>query len=286
MTGFGHATATHDEWCLSVEVRAVNHRGLDVRARVPAEHARLTKTVTEAISARLTRGRVEVNVALANERASADLTFDASRAATVLDAARQFAVDHELAVDITLGDLISVPGIVTAASPALPTTALVESLLTTALKEAVDGLLEARESEGTQLHKVLRARLGTLDELTDQIAARTDDASARLRSALHDRLQAASVVVDDQRLAQEVALLADRADVHEELDRLRAHTSRARELLDAGGSVGRKLDFLCQELNREANTVGSKTQDAQTAHIVVELKSEIERVREQVQNLE
>ena len=232
MTGFGRGEAEAAAARISVEVRTVNHKGLDVRARLPRELAGLEPEVQRRTRAALSRGRVTVHVELHRGSAAPSVSFDAARAAPLLRELRAFAAAEGLAPP-TLHDL-----------------------------------------------------LAALTHLVQAIAARAGGASDRLRRQLESRLQELQPPVDETRLAQEVAILAERADVTEELDRLGAHLKHCAALLDSGAAVGRKLDFLCQELNREANTVASKCQDAETAHLVVELKANIERLREQVQNAE
>jgi uncharacterized protein (TIGR00255 family) len=282
MTGFGTAFRDAAGLRAVVEVKSVNYKGLDVKVRLPREAAALEGDIVHHVKARLERGRVEVGVALAAIDA-VDVHTEAVQ--RVVMQARALAAVLDVHTDLSTGDLVRALLSVRGEPPRVDVEVAKPALLG-ALGGALDGLIDARGAEGTALRAVVLQRLTVLQEHGEQLRLRTALAPARLADKLRARIEAAGLSLDPVRVAQEAALLADRIDVSEELERLEAHVLRARVLAMGTGPAGRQLDFLCQELLREANTLGSKCQDAAAAHLVVELKSEIERLREQVQNIE
>lgn len=282
MTGFGRAQREVDGLRATCEVKTLNHKGLDVKVRLPRDAAALEPQVLSKVKAVLERGRVEIAVEV---EAPAGPAFDSAAVHELLAQVRALAASVDAKADLTAGDVLQAA----LASGRRDASAVrwerASGPLLLVVDDALAALVSAREAEGLALAAVLEARVTTIDVLRQKLMERTGDAPRRLAEKLRARIDAAGVDVDPGRLAQEVALLADRADVTEELERLAAHVEQARTLI-ASPSPGRKLEFLCQELLREANTLGSKCQDAPTAHLVVELKTEIERLREQVQNAE
>jgi uncharacterized protein (TIGR00255 family) len=289
MTGFGRASGSDGDVTVRCELKSVNHKSIDVRARLDGRLGPVEQTLTAKVRDRFSRGRVELNLEVQLGGAAARrVRFDKESAARLADELWDFQhqrpkVEGPLTIDafLTRGELFVV-------EEGEVDPARLESLALEVLDDAMDDLHEARTREGAGLADELDRRLASCATHVAAIADRAEGVSARLRKKLEQRLSDADLQlpVSEERIAQEIALLADRADVAEELARLDLHLSRFREIADGDGPVGRKLDFLCQELNREANTVGSKCSDAETAHTVVELKSEIERIREQVQNVE
>jgi uncharacterized protein (TIGR00255 family) len=293
MTGFGVGeaplapAAAPPAGKVTVEIRAVNHRYLDVRVRAPNQLPDLG-TMAEAFArARLNRGRFDVTVR-AEGLALAEMVIDRERARSVYAALK--AMRDELApeAEVPLSLLGAVPDLF------VPSVERQGDVLRTALSRAFDDAIasldEMRLREGVALGDDLVRRLATVRKLSQSIGERSplviDVYRKRLKERA-DRLRVASdVEIDSGRLEQELALFADRIDVAEELTRLDSHTAHFEALLAAPGGVGRRLDFLLQEMAREANTIGSKSQDVAIAHAVVELKAEIERMREQVQNVE
>jgi uncharacterized protein (TIGR00255 family) len=276
MTGFGRAVVD----VVACEVRTLNHKGLDIKVRVPhgsvhsswgAFEAKAIATVKSACE----RGRVDVIFEVAQSPSSSSVNVDDVRA--FIESARALAKSLGVTGDVTASDVMR--ALAARKSEAAPS--VDERALAAALATALTACTAARDAEGAVLERHVRERLDAIGVLKDKVRARTEAAPARLAEKLRARVDASGVVVDPARLVQEVALLAERVDVTEELERLGAHVSLGRAL-----TSGRKLDFLCQELLREANTIGSKCQDADAAHLVVELKAEIERLREQVQNVE
>ena len=284
MTGFGRATGTVQGWGVVVEAKSVNHKGLDVKLRLPRSLSADEPALLTLVRARLERGRVDVVVDLLPP-VTGGAVVDSGRVAAVVEAARQMAAQHPL-VDarLTAADVLRVPGVLTEASP--PPTEALSSTTTELLSTALAALQTARALEGAGLYRELASRRDRCALLVEEIARRTATSVEEKRSKLQDRLQQIlGEHLEPARLAAEVAVLAERVDVAEELARLRLHLEHLDTLLSSS-SPGRKIDFLCQELMREANTTASKCQDGETARSVVELKAEIERLREQAQNIE
>ncbi len=281
MTGFGRAHRDVGAARITCEVRTLNHKGLDVRVRVPHGVSALEHEVVAAAKRSLERGRVEISFEVFADAPG----IDAAAARSFVEQARALAQSLGVAGDVTAGDVLRVVAAGARRDPGLDAEAAAAPMAS-ALLEALDACVAARTAEGQALAKVVEQRLSAVEALAQRLRVRTADAPARLAEKLRVRLEAAgNAGLDAARVAQEAALLADRVDVTEELERLVAHVEQARALV-ASPSPGRKLDFLCQELLREANTLGSKCQDAPAAHLVVELKAEIEKMREQVQNVE
>jgi uncharacterized protein (TIGR00255 family) len=291
MTGYGVGEAPlgagETAGKLSVEIRAVNHRYLDVRVRAPGQFPDLATAVETLARDRLSRGRFDITVRVEGAALGA-LTIDRDRARSVYTALK--SLRDELAPNevVPLSLLASVPDMFV---PSIDQHGdIVRTALGAAFDAATRSLDAMRIREGLALGDDLVRRLDTLRRLAatirersphvlDQYKKRIKERSERLRSA-------SDVEVDSGRLEQEIAMFADRIDVCEELTRLESHTAHFETLLVSSESVGRRLDFLLQEMAREANTIGAKSQDVGIAHAVVELKAEIERMREQVQNVE
>lgn len=289
MTGFGRSTRTSDDGAveLACELRSVNQRGLDVKLRLPRELSPFEPRVLSRVRHRFDRGRIDVAVTRkAEASARGGLSVDVGAARRLVESLRAFADDEGLTAELRASDLLLRQELFVVEEVPEDDEAT-WSLLEAALDGAMDDLEESRRREGEGLLKDFQGRLERCASLVDEVRERAADTPARIRDRLSQRLAELELGnVDPDRLAQEVALLAERADVSEELARLAVHLEHFEKLAESDASVGRKLDFLCQELNREANTVGSKCSDAPTAHLVVELKAEIERIREQVQNVE
>lgn len=294
MTGFGVGEAplaaegkTSPSGKLMVEIRAVNHRYLDVRVRAPNQLPDLASSVEAIARERLTRGRFDVTVRLEGAALGA-VTLHQERARSVF--AALVALRDELApgIDVPLSLLGSVPDLF------VPSIEQAGDELRVALSTAFDAALVSLDAmrlrEGLALGDDIVRRLVTVRKLAGSVTERAPSVVEIYKKKLKERaerLRAASDIdVDPGRLEQEIALFADRVDICEELTRLESHTSHFETLLASSDAVGRRLDFLLQEMAREANTIGSKSQDAAIAHSVVELKAEIERMREQVQNVE
>jgi uncharacterized protein (TIGR00255 family) len=288
MTGYGAGQATCENVLARVELRAVNHRFFDTQIRISRDHAGLEARVKELLAARIERGRVSATVDLESEAGRNTLTLDerlADQYRGIVGALRE-----RLGVD-RAGDAVAfaaLPDLVRREAPELPEKA-VEAALEKSVSAALDQLLAMRAAEGAALAQDLVRRVGHVERLLDEIEQESKGQSAKVRQRLTERIAALvpeGTSPDPERLATEVAILADKADIAEELVRFRAHDEAFLGFLERDEAVGKRLDFLLQEMNREINTIGSKSVSARIAHLVVEVKEEIERLREQVQNIE
>ncbi len=291
MTGFGSSTFEVDGRRYRIDIKTVNHRHLNMRFRVPGELASGEARAKKLAHDRLGRGAVEIGIALegATEQ-PIEIEIDEAGARALGAKLNTLAVELNLAppsIDLVvrLGDFVSIQR-----ARSKPE-ALLEAMCA-GLGEALDRVVEMREREGAALAADLLARLGRLDELLDRVEAEAPVVqkafAARLRTRLDDAAKRHGVDIDPGRLATELVLFADRSDVTEETVRARTHIGAVRELLADGGrddGRGKRLDFLAQELGREFNTIGSKCRDADMAGAVVDAKVELERIREQVQNI-
>lgn len=296
MTGCGRARREGTPWEVSVELKTVNHRFLDIACRLPRNIAFLDAVVRRELGAALRRGHADVFITVRNtEAGSAAVETDAPLARAYLDAARAVGEATGVAPDLRMRDLLSLEGVTRLVEPDMDEEK-VSALCGEALREALAGLCAMRSREGAALRDDLLAHLEAAEALRGEIALHAGDVVADYRARLQERLARLPIEpVDPARLAQEVALLADKCAIDEELARLDAHFTQLRQWLTAPGrdgeagvtgEIGKKMDFLIQEMNRETNTIGSKASSARIARLVVDLKSEIEKLREQVQNVE
>ena len=284
MTGFAAAAAELPGISLAVELRSVNHRYLDVTLKLPDELRSLETSVRERIVSTQKRGKVECRVALQRTVSSTGgIAVNRDRVRQLADAAASIAREIPGTPPLTAADILRWPGVMIDASISIEALAeQVDSLVQQALSE----LTAARAREGSKLRGVLDARCTDIDAQLARIGPRVPALHAAYMDKLGSRLREAGLETNDERLKQELALCATRIDVAEEVARLATHVSEIRRVLAQGGSVGKRLDFLAQELHREANTLGSKSVDAELSQVSLELKVLIEQMREQVQNLE
>jgi uncharacterized protein (TIGR00255 family) len=287
MTGYGRGEAAAGGLRITVELRSVNHRFADVQARLPRELLALEPDVLRAVKERVARGRIDVFVRRDAEAGGAGV--DTAAVGSVLMALRAAAaaVPAGIAVlpEIRLGELLLAPSIMDGAVATDPEAE--RPLVLSALHSAIGALVASRMSEGERLRADLAHHLDRIAEEVDAASILCATYPDAVRSRLADRLRdLLGASFDPTRIAQEAALLAERADTAEEIVRLRGHVEATRKLLASRESVGRKLEFLVQELHREANTIGSKCDDARVTARVIELKSIIEKLREQCANIE
>jgi len=288
MTGYGRGEVTTSVGTIVVEMKAVNHRYLDIAIRAPKEFNALEEDLRATIRQTLSRGRVDVYVRFTPSVDQAPtVTVNLPLAKAYLEQVRILHAETELAGQLTPRDLLTLPEVIRLEEPVVDTDLLRRPLLEVA-QMALDQLTEMRKQEGERLVADMRERLATLTELLAAVEARSPEVVSDYRQKLTARLQEMlpDGLIDEARLAQEVAILADKACITEEIVRLRSHFAQFVPLLDRQGAVGRQLDFLVQEMNREINTIGSKANDAKIAQLVVEMKSELEKIREQTQNIE
>jgi uncharacterized protein (TIGR00255 family) len=298
MTGFGLASAPLGKGSVAVEVRAVNGRFLDVRVRLPQELTDLASQVETEARKRLARGRCDISIHAQGNVFSAP-SLDKDRARRAYQSLLELRDELAPAGEVPFSMLAAMPELFRAADPSdlEPARRAIE----TALKSALDGLDGMRKNEGAAIATDLRTRLATVRGLVEQLAARAPELAENLAAKFPERLaRIASVIaigpagaengrdvaIDPARIEQELVLLVERSDVAEELTRLASHVEQMTVYMQEDEPLGRRLDFLLQEMAREINTIGAKSQDLRTSHAVVELKAEIERMREQVQNVE
>jgi uncharacterized protein (TIGR00255 family) len=287
MTGFGAGDARLGEGRVVVETRSVNQRFLEVRARVPRELGDQAVFVEQLLRRGLSRGRVDVTVHCEGV-AAGGVSLDHDRAREALAALRAVAREEGLGDDVPLSLLSTVPDLfapVTHVDPGAARAALAE-----AVARCLDALGRMREAEGAELAADLLRRVSAVRGACARVAALSEVSAARRRERVRERVrrlvEESGARVDGARVEQELALLAEHSDVSEELTRLAAHADHFASLLRAEEPAGRRMDFLLQEMAREANTLGAKAFDAEVTRVVVELKAELERMREQVQNVE
>lgn len=291
MTGFGRADGLHGPVSWTWEVRSVNGRGLDLRLRVAPGFESLEPRVRELLQARLARGSVTASLTVRRSEGQVEIRVNPAALDQAIAAARQVRArvgGQEVSVDALLG----VRGVLEFAEPVeseAEVDARAARVLAT-LDEAIEGLVQSRAAEGARLAAVLHASLDAVERECAAIAAspaRSREAAAnRLAEQLQRLLPHGGGALDPARLHQEAAILATRGDIEEELKRLSAHVMAARELMASAGAAGRKLDFLTQELNREANTLCAKSSDVDVTRHGLELKALIDQMREQIQNIE
>ncbi|WP_306004960.1 YicC/YloC family endoribonuclease [Aquicoccus porphyridii] len=292
MTGFASAKGQSGAHGWAWELRSVNAKGLDLRLRVPDWIAGLEAGLRARMGAAITRGSVSLSLRLMREDEHATLSVNTAQLDAVLDAlamieARALARGIDLAPS-RAADLLAQRGVLEQSGGDEDTTALRDTLLK-AFEPLLADFLAMRAAEGRALHEVLMAQIDRIEALTAEAAALADSRRADMTEALRHNLSRVldnAAGADADRVAQELALISVKADITEELDRLQAHVGAARDLLSAEGAVGRKLDFLTQEFNREANTLCSKSQHKALTAVGLELKAVIDQLREQVQNVE
>lgn len=288
MTGYGRATVEYGGAEITAEVRSVNARHLELRLRLPRELQGLEAGLREVASAWFERGQVDASLRVPSQGLSAaDVEIDLAAARGYASAAEELRGTLGLGEPLSVSTLLELPGVARLREASLDQEALRE-VLVRALEQACRAAREMREREGCALAAELEGRLGGIESAVAAIEARAGEVRDGLRERLDKRLAALApqLELDPARLEQEVVLYADRMDVTEELVRLRSHLAQFRETLAEPGAVGRKLEFLLQELGREVNTIGSKASDAPVTRSVVALKAEFEKLREQVLNVE
>jgi uncharacterized protein (TIGR00255 family) len=283
MTAYASAEITGPVGTLSCELRTVNHRYLELSPRLPEELRNAESVLREVIAAKLSRGKVDVTVRLRGEaRRGESLHVDEALLARLGELARQFE-PHFAQMRVEFSELLRFPGVLQQAELDADT---LQAALLEVLDQALDALGATREREGAKLGALLLERLDGIERIVGQVREWMPQIRAGLRTRLEQRLADLKQPAEPGRLEQELVLQLTRVDVDEELDRLATHISEARRVLKLKEPVGRRLDFLMQEFNREANTLGSKSIDARSTNAAVDLKVLIEQMREQVQNIE
>ena len=288
MTGLGLASSEAGPFRGTVVIRSLNHRFLDVSLRVSRALVPLESPIRELIRSRVRRGRVEVTVRGDLGDMPAAVTVSRPLVTALAETLRGLAAEHKLRDDLSLASLAQIPGLVEFGEEAQAPDARGRDALLALVGQAIDRLEEMRGAEGERLANVLGVHLAAIAAISERIASLAEARPEVRREELLQRAREMreTLALDEARLYHEIARLVERADIHEELARLRGHVAQARESVAVGGACGKALDFLAQEMMREANTVGSKAGDGEVVREVINLKNEIERFREQVQNIE
>jgi uncharacterized protein (TIGR00255 family) len=287
MTGYGRGQSVHNGAKFTVELNSVNRKQNDVVVNLPRELAELEPRVRDAINTEVSRGRMTVVIGFHAGATPQSLALDRVLAASYMKAMRSLQKELGVGGEVTIETILRAPGVLRApeeqmsADDAWPD-------VETALKTALADLLKMREAEGRHLAKDLEKRLKKVQAAVKQIRKHLPGVVKRYRESLHERIASAGLKLglDDERLVKEVVVFADKSDVTEELTRLDSHFVQFATHLTKGDAVGRTLEFLCQEIGREFNTLGAKANDVSISQLVVMCKAEMERVREQIQNIE
>lgn len=288
MTGYGRAVETVNGREYTVELRSVNNRYLDCTVKLPRTLSFAEDAVKQAVKATISRGKVDVFISLRTEGAQdVKISLNAPVVEGYLAAMRQMVDAYGVRDDISVSALSQLPDVFTVEKPEVDEEALQADLMGV-VDKALTQYDAMRSAEGKALENDLRGRGQTILELVTQVEAGSGQTVIDYRTRLENKLKEvlANTAIDESRILTEAAIFADKVAVDEETVRLRSHLDQMNHMLTAGGAIGRKLDFLLQEMNRESNTIGSKCSDVQLARIVVEIKAELEKIREQTQNIE
>ena len=288
MTGYGRAVETVNGREFTVELRSVNNRYLDCTVKLPRSVSFTEETVKQAVKASISRGKVDVYISVRSENGTdAKVTLNTGMVEGYLAAMEQMAASYPVRNDISVSLLSRMPEVFLVEKPEVDEEQLLNDLMSV-VNQALEGYDAMRTREGKALEDDLRTRGATIEGLVTQVEAGNAQTVIDYRMRLEAKLKEvlASTTIDESRILTEAAIFADKVAVDEETVRLRSHLKQMNAMLDAGGAMGRKLDFLLQEMNREANTIGSKCSDVNLARIVVDIKAELEKIREQTQNIE
>ena len=288
MTGYGRAVETVNGREFTVELRSVNNRYLDCTVKMPRSVSFAEESVKQAVKTAVSRGKVDVFITIKSENTDdTKITLNTAVLEGYLTAMRQMVDSYGVRDDISVSTMSRLPEMFTVEKPEVDEDQLKTDLLGV-VNKALEGYNNMRTMEGKALDADLRSRGNTILELVSQGEAGNGQTVIDYRTRLENKLREvlANTSIDESRILTEAAIFADKVAVDEETVRLRSHLQQMNNMLTAGGAVGRKLDFLLQEMNREANTIGSKCSDVKLARIVVDIKAELEKIREQTQNIE
>lgn len=288
MTGFGRAKAIINELDITVEIKSVNHRYFEFSARIPRAYQFLEEKLKSLCSQSISRGKVEISVFVEDNASSGtQVVIDRTYTDAYMQALKELSKEYHLKNDVKVSSLVGNPEIFKLRRNFRPDEEITEAVLTVA-NEAIQNFISMRETEGERLKADVLSRAEFILSKVALVEERSPETVKAYRERLEQRVRELleDAKVDEQRLITETAIFADKVAVDEETVRLRSHIKQLDTLLQSEGAVGKKLDFIVQEMNRETNTIGSKAQDVEIAHIVVDIKSEIEKIREQIQNME
>ena len=288
MTGYGRAVETVNGREFTVELRSVNNRYLDCSVKLPRSLTFAEEAVEQAVKATISRGKVDVFITVHSEGAAdVKITLNEAMVEGYLAAMKEMAGKYAVTDDISVSLISRMPEVFTVEKPEVDEEQLKNDLMSVVGKALVN-YDAMRAAEGKALENDLRNRGNTILELVSQVEAGNGQTVIDYRTRLENKLKEvlANTAIDESRILTEAAIFADKVAVDEETVRLRSHLEQMNNMLTAGGAIGRKLDFLLQEMNRESNTIGSKCSDVRLARIVVDIKAELEKIREQTQNIE
>lgn len=288
MTGYGKSEQTIDSLNVTVEIKSVNHRYFEFSARVPREYGFLEEKLKKYCNSLITRGKVECYVSVEDlEEREMEVNVNETLAAGYVKALKELSERFGLKDDISAVTLSRYPDVITLHKASEDEERIWNAVKTVA-ETAVSKFIEMRETEGSKLRGDILSRADYIIECVEFIEGRSPETVREYNEKLKQRMKEllGDAAVDEQRLLNEAAICADKIAVDEETVRLRSHISQLREFMNSSEAIGRKLDFLVQEINREANTIGSKAQDVDIAKKVIAIKAEVEKIREQVQNIE
>nr|WP_317411992.1 YicC/YloC family endoribonuclease [uncultured Solibaculum sp.] len=288
MTGYGRAQEVLDGLDITVEIKSVNHRYFEFSARTPRAYGFLDEKIKSYLQSRVNRGKVDVYVAVESlDTVEAQVEINDTLAAGYVKALRELSQRYQLPDDVTVSTVAGYHDIFTVRKTP-ENEERIWAAVSQVLSKATDDFIAMRETEGTRMAEDVRARGADILEKVAFVEQRSPETVAAYRAKLEARLKEvlADKTLDERMILNEAAIFADKTAVAEETIRLRSHISQLYSMLDGGSPIGRKLDFLVQEINRETNTIGSKAQDVEIARVVVDVKAEIEKIREQIQNIE
>ena len=288
MTGYGRIQQTVNGMDITIEIKSVNHRYYEFTSRITRGYGFLEEKIKSYLQTRICRGKVDVYVEVQQiDEVCAEVAINHSLAQGYVNALRELAQRYDVWDDLSASLLARYPDILTV-HKAQESEDKIWETVRPVLREATDRFVAMREAEGARLTSDIESRMKTILTNVGKIEERSPRTVEEYKNRLVARINEliGQVQIDPQRILTEAAIFADRIAVAEETVRLRSHIAEMAEMMESNGGIGRKLDFIVQELNREANTIGSKAQDAEIAHLVIEMKGEIEKIREQVQNIE
>lgn len=289
MTGYGKGDYENDQYKFKIEIKSVNHRYIDVNAKFPRQISYLEETIKRKVKEKLFRGKVDVYINLEYlSESQTDINIDTELARSYYNTLQELIEELNLKDNVSLNNILNIPDIVKLKKKEVDSDSILE-VLNNALSEALENISSMREKEGEELKNDILVKLNVIKGYLKIIEEKSPQVVIEYKKKLNDRISELidnDTILDKERLNNEVAFFADKASIDEEIVRLKSHIKQLELILEEEGSIGRKLDFLIQEFNREINTIGSKSSDVTITGYVVELKSEIEKIREQIQNIE
>jgi uncharacterized protein (TIGR00255 family) len=287
MTGYGTGSAQNDDVSVSIELKSVNHRFLDLHLRMSREYQFLEHDIQQLVRGSINRGRVDINVTI-QHTASCGFRIDTDLVRRYLDAADSLSREFTIPGSLDMKAILNLPGVLHNGNIPVTDDGTLPGLVKSSMREALEGLMKMRRREGDALREDMLGHLDAIEASTGQIRNLSEHSAEEQLRTLRERITRLLPQggVDPQRLAQEAALIADKYDISEEVSRIGSHIEQYRSFIDAEEKSGKKLDFLLQEMQREANTILSKSGNLEITHHGISIKTDIEKLREQVQNVE